>query len=100
MYTASMYERAVKDPSLIELLVHDDGIVAPELENIYKSRVVHDPAKLDIARQLADADDRIRLGLFFRDERRPCYDELRRPKKLSAQERIALLNAELDKHAV
>jgi 2-oxoglutarate ferredoxin oxidoreductase subunit beta len=100
MYTASIYERAVKDPSLIELLLHDDGIVAPELDTIYKSRVVHDPANLDKARQLADADDRIRLGLFFRDERRPCYDELRRARKITAQERIALLNAELDKHAV
>jgi len=61
---------------------------------------VHDPADLDAARHLADVDDRIRLGLFFRDEARPCYDELRRTRKISAAERIALLNAELDKHAV
>src|SRR5690349_13212521 len=68
MYTASIYERAVRDPSLVELIVHDDGILAPELDAIYKSRVVHDPSNLDAARHLADADDRIRLGLFFRDE--------------------------------
>ena len=100
MYTSSLYERAVKDPSLIEMLVHDDGIVVPELDAIYKRRHVHDPASIDEARRLADVDDRITLGLFFRDERRPRYDEIRRPRKISASERIALLNAELDKHAV
>lgn len=100
MYTASIYERAVKDPSLVELLVHDDGVLAPELETLYKQRLVHDPADLAAARQLADTDERIRLGLFFRDETRPCYDELRQTRKISASERLALLDAELDKHAV
>jgi len=100
MYTASIYERAMKDPSLVELLVHDDGIVVPELEGIYKARTLHDPSKLDDARRLADTDDRIRLGLFYRDEQRPCYDEIRRARKISSAERMTLLNAELDKHAV
>jgi 2-oxoglutarate ferredoxin oxidoreductase subunit beta len=100
MYTASMYERAVRDPSLVELLVHDDGVLVPELDAVYKARVTHDPSDLDAARRLADADDRIRLGLFFRDEQRPRYDELRQARKVSAAERIALLNTELDKHAV
>ena len=100
MYTASIYERAVKDPSLVELLVHDDGIVVPELDKIFKNRVAHDPSNLDAARQLANPGERLRLGLFFRDEHRVCYDELRRSRKISAAERISLLNAELDKHAV
>jgi 2-oxoglutarate ferredoxin oxidoreductase subunit beta len=100
MYTSSIYERAVRDPSLVDLLVHDDGILAPELDTIYKARTAHDPSDLDAARRLAEANDRIRLGLFFRDEKRVCYDELRRPRKISSAERIALLNAELDKHAV
>ena len=100
MYTSSLYERAVKDPSLVEMLVHDDGIVVPELDAVYRKRAVHDPSDIDEARRRADVDDRITLGLFFRDERRPRYDEMRRPRRISASERIALLNAELDKHAV
>ena len=100
MYTSSIYERAVKDPSLVELLVHDDGIVVPELEPIYKARRIHDPSNIDEARRLADVDERITLGLFYRNAQRPCYDALRRPRKISAAERIALLDAELDKHAV
>jgi 2-oxoglutarate ferredoxin oxidoreductase subunit beta len=100
MYTSSLYERAVKDPGLIELLVHDDGVVVPELDAIYRSRQHHDPADLNAARALAEPADVIRLGVFFRDETRPCYDEIRRPRKVTAGERLALLGAELDKYAV
>jgi len=100
MYTQSIFERAVRDPSLVELLMHDDGVAAPELDAIYRNRVAHDPADLAAARALADADDRIRLGVFFRDETRPRYDEIRRPAKVSAAQRLNLLNVELDKYAV
>jgi 2-oxoglutarate ferredoxin oxidoreductase subunit beta len=100
MYTQSMYEKAVKDPSLVELLVHDDGIVLPELDKTYTQRVSHDPHDIDTARRLAEDTGRIRLGIFFRDETRTRYDELRRPPKVSATQRIELLNLELDKYAV
>lgn len=100
MYTPSLYERALRDPSLIELLVHDDGVIAPELDGIYANRIMHDPRNLNDGRRLADDTERIRLGVFFRDETRPRYDEIRRPLKVSSADRIALLNAELDKYAV
>ena len=100
MYTPGLYERAVKEPGLVELLVHDDGILVPELDAIYHNRQAHDPRDLDAARHLADADDRIRLGLFYRNESRPRYDQLRRAAKVGTRDRLALLNAELDKHAV
>jgi 2-oxoglutarate ferredoxin oxidoreductase subunit beta len=100
MYTQSLYERAVKDPSLIELLVHDDGILVPELDAIYRTRLAHAPSDLNAARALADDVERIRLGVFFRDESRPRYDEIRRTYKVSATERIALLERELDRYAV
>ena len=100
MYTPSLYERALRDPSMIELLVHDDGVVAPELDGIYGNRIVHDPGNLDEGRRLAEDADHIRLGVFFRDEKRPRYDEMRRPPKVSPAERLSLLNAELDKYAV
>lgn len=100
MFTPSLYERAVKDPSLVQMLVHDDGLTVPELEKIYKDRAVHDPKDLEAARRLAQDDERIRLGVFFRDENRPCYDDIRRVPKVAPAERMALLNAELDKYAV
>jgi hypothetical protein len=38
--------------------------------------------------------------VFFRDENRPCYDEIRRVRKVSANERLALIEQELDRYAV
>lgn len=100
MYTSDLYERAVKDPSQIEMLVHDDGVVVPELDGVYRSRLAHDPGNLDAARRLADDGERIRIGVFFRDEVRRVYEETRWPLDISPTQRIALLNAELDKYAV
>jgi len=96
MYTQGMYEAAVRDPGMIELLVHDDGVVAPELDKIYRNRATHDPSDLDSARRLAEDSTRIRLGLFYRNESRARYDLLRKPPKVTSSERIALLNQELD----
>jgi 2-oxoglutarate ferredoxin oxidoreductase subunit beta len=100
MYTQGIYEQAVRDPGMIELLVHDDGVVAPELAKIYKNRVTHDPSDLDSARKLAEDSSRIRLGLFYRNESRARYDLLRAPPRVPQSERMALLNSELDHYAV
>jgi 2-oxoglutarate ferredoxin oxidoreductase subunit beta len=99
-YTQSLFQEAVRKPELIELLVHDDGVVVPELDRLYKRQVRHDPHDLAAARKLADFGDQIRLGLFYRDTSKPRYDEIRRVPRLTAEEKVQLLNAELDRYAV
>jgi 2-oxoglutarate/2-oxoacid ferredoxin oxidoreductase subunit beta len=100
-YTAPIFQLAVRQPDQMEVLVHDDGIVAPELEKLYRNQVVHDPHDLEAARRMAESPDgRFRIGLLYRDPTRARYDEMRRlPRQLPA-ERLALLNQELDRHAV
>lgn len=100
VYTPSLFERAVKDPSLVDLLVHDDGVTLPELDALYKNRIAHDPGDLDAARRMAEDAERIRLGIFFRSPQRARYNELRRVPPKTASERVALLNEELDRYAV
>lgn len=100
VYMPGLYDALVKDPKQIEMLVHDDGVLVPELEKIYSRRVRHDPRDLLGAQRLAADTDTVRLGVFFRDESRPTYDALRRPPVRTTRERIELLNAELDKYAV
>jgi 2-oxoglutarate ferredoxin oxidoreductase subunit beta len=99
-YTQSLFQEAVRKPELIELLVHDDGVVVPELDRLYKRQVRHDPHDLAAARKLADFGDQIRLGVFYRDTSKPRYDEIRRVPRLTAEEKVQLLNAELDRYAV
>jgi 2-oxoglutarate/2-oxoacid ferredoxin oxidoreductase subunit beta len=100
VYTESIYQQAVRDPNLIELMVHEDGISLPELNNIYKNQITHDPGDLHNARELAEVFDKFRLGIFFRDEGRPVYEVIRQRPALTARERIDLLNAEFDRYAV
>ena len=100
VYLPGLYDAAVKDPRMIEMLVHDDGVLVPELDKIYTRRAPHDPSDLFAAQRLAEDASVIRLGVFFRDEQRPTYDTLRRAPHRSRQDRYALLNAEFDKYAV
>ncbi|HWO90107.1 MAG TPA: thiamine pyrophosphate-dependent enzyme [Gemmatimonadales bacterium] len=99
-YTASLYQDVVRDPALNELLVHPDGVSVPELELIYKNRTFHDPSDLDAARRLAEDPSAVRLGVFYRNESVPCYDEVRRTPPMSGAERLARLDRELDKYAI
>ena len=99
-FTAPLFAEQARTPDLHELLVHPDGVTVTDLDKIYKRRLEHDPADLDRARSLAEDSERIRLGVFFRDESRPRYDDIRRLPTFTAAQNIARLNAELDRHAV
>jgi 2-oxoglutarate/2-oxoacid ferredoxin oxidoreductase subunit beta len=100
VYTPDIFQIAVRQPDTVELLVHEDGVFVPALEKLYTQRVAHDPRDIDAARGFAQADGRIRLGVFFRDEARPRYEETVRVAKKSAEERVALLDKELDRYAI
>ncbi|MDP2497982.1 MAG: thiamine pyrophosphate-dependent enzyme [Candidatus Palauibacterales bacterium] len=104
-YTSEMFLDAVRDPDRIELLVHPDGVEAGGgLSEIYEHRRRHDPSDLDFARRLAEKEgtdaERIRLGVYYRDESRPVYDRIRSVPRRSAEERVQTLEEELDRHAV
>lgn len=99
-YTEDIFLPFVQDPGRIELLEHEHGIVVPGLESRYEHRTRHDPTDMDEARRLAEPDDRVRLGLFFRDESRPRYEETRALPAFTADEKIRRLNEELDRYAV
>ncbi len=100
IYTASIYDEAVRSPDAIELLVHDDGVHVPDLDQIYKNHLIHNPRDLDAARRLARPSGRVRLGVFYRNEDLPRYEELRELPAHTAEERVKLLNEELDRYAV
>ena len=100
VYTESIYDAAVKTPDLIELLIHDDGVWVKDLEKIYQHTLYHDPKDLNAARALAEPMDRVRIGVFYRNESLPRYEEVRRLPVHTAEERVKTLNEELDRYAV
>jgi hypothetical protein len=90
----------VKNADLTELLVDEKGIDITGLEGVYKNQRRHDPSDLDRARWLAEPSDKIRLGLFYRNESLPKYEETRRVSRHAVEDKFALLNTELDRYAV
>jgi 2-oxoglutarate/2-oxoacid ferredoxin oxidoreductase subunit beta len=100
VYQPDIYSAAVKKPAMIEMLVHDDGVVVPELNGIYKHITPHDPRDLDGARRLAEDTSNVKLGVLFRDPSRPRYEDVRRVPPRTADERLQRLNVELDRYAV
>jgi len=100
IYMPDNFTDAVSDRSLVELLVHKDGIDVPQLASIYKSQRAHDPSDLHAARRLAEDLQPVRLGMFYRDASKPRYEETRFRPRHTAEEKIALLDKELDRYAV
>ncbi len=100
IWTAAVFEEAVRNPDEIELLTHDDGIWEKDLNQIYQRTLYHDPGDLGRARALAEPGDRIRLGIFYRNEELPRYEEIRQLPAHTTDERVEALNGELDRFAV
>ncbi len=99
-FTPDVFLDNVKNPDLTELLIHENGVDVESLHQLYKSRRFHDPINIDDARALAQRSDMLRLGVFFRDDSLPVYEEVRAVTPVSAEEKIVRLNEEFDRYGV
>jgi 2-oxoglutarate/2-oxoacid ferredoxin oxidoreductase subunit beta len=100
VYMPDQFADAIADRTLVELLVHEYGVDVPQLAPLYGPGLRHDPSDIHAARRLAEDERPIRLGVFYRDASRPRYEETRHRPLRTAQEKLALLEKELDRHAV
>jgi 2-oxoglutarate ferredoxin oxidoreductase subunit beta len=75
-YPTPAFEALQADPTQILLLTHPDGIeVDDSLRKIFKSSHEHDPSDLAGARALADREDAVPIGLFYRNVSASRYDQ-------------------------
>ena len=99
-FTPDVFQDNVQNPDTSELLVHENGVDVKALEQLFKARRVHDPLDMDGARALAARTDKLRLGVFYRNDDLPVYEEIRAVPKVSAEEKVARLNKEFERYAV
>ncbi|MDX1646656.1 MAG: thiamine pyrophosphate-dependent enzyme [Longimicrobiales bacterium] len=99
-FTADIFGDAVRQTDLVEILEGPGGIRVESLDAIYDRKIRHDPSDLAGARSLAQDGSSIRIGLFFKDESRPRYEETRSTPKHSPREKIDLLETEFERYAV
>ncbi len=101
-FMPGMFDPWVQDPQRTQMLSHRDGItISPALSKIYRNQREHDPADLAAAREIASVEDPIPVGILYRDESVPRYEELRHAGALRTPARLRRgLEAELDKFTI
>ena len=101
-FLPELFEPWMRDPARTLVLQHDDGVrMSPALAKTYRTQEAHDPIDIDRAREIASLTDQIPVGILYRNEDVPCYEDVRKSDHLVTPETIkSALNAELDKFAV
>jgi len=101
-FLPNLFDPWIKDPEKLLLLTHEDGIQpSPSLLKTYRKQENHDPGDLNRAREFAAISDRIPVGVFYRNDAVPCYEDVRRPDRLYTPEKIrSAVEAELDRFTV
>jgi 2-oxoglutarate ferredoxin oxidoreductase subunit beta len=97
-----LWDPWLHDPQRILLLEHEQGLQpSASLQKVYHNKLAHDPSNLDRAREVASHNDKIPVGILYRNPEVPCYEELRAGGPLRTTEYVRSgLEAELDKFTV
>lgn len=101
-FMADRFTSMMSDPNKLLMLNHEDGIqVSEPLSKIYKNQEAHDPSNLHRAREIAEMEDVVPVGILYRNENIPRYEELVRPKLTPTWElREEVLERAFDRFAI
>jgi 2-oxoglutarate ferredoxin oxidoreductase subunit beta len=101
-YLPTLFDPWLEDTEKTQILTHKDGIqLDPSLSKIYKNQIEHDPSDIAAAREFASSSDIVPVGILYRNDEVPCYEDVRRPDHIFTPEMIErAFNAELDNFTV
>lgn len=101
-FLGTRYDPFIQDPERMLLLSHMDGVqVNPALARVYPNQKQHDPADMSRAREIAAMNDPIPVGVLYRDERVPCYEDLQAPNGMTTPAELKhFLESEFDKFTI
>ncbi len=96
------FEPWLHDPQKVKILHHEKGIeLSAGLAKVYRNQEEHDPSDLNRAREMASSIDPIPVGILYRNEDVPCYEDLRSSPLLRTADLIRTgLEAEFDKYTI
>jgi 2-oxoglutarate ferredoxin oxidoreductase subunit beta len=94
------FEPFVLDPKRT-LILRNELPVSSALAKVYTNQREHDASNIDRAREIASVDDPIPVGILFRDDRVPCYEDLRHAGQARTADQVRRgLEAELDRFTI
>jgi len=101
-FMGDLIQEMMTDREHLYMLDHETGIQPDEAtRKLFKHRFGHDPANIHQARELAADEGISYLGLFYRNPEAIRYDEYGAHNLgYAPEEKVAAINAELDKYAI
>jgi len=101
-YTSHLFQELQDDPSKMLLLGGENGAnLDPAVAKIFKNQQEHDVSDIHAARELAEREDLVPIGIFYRNPDAPLYDEYtNHGLEMPVQQKLEALDRELDRFAV
>jgi 2-oxoglutarate ferredoxin oxidoreductase subunit beta len=101
-FMPDLFTSLLDDPSRLQLLRHENGIqVSDAMGRLLKTQEEHDPSDLHRARELAESQERVPVGILYRNESVARYEDLRRPARVPTwEDRQRLLETTFDKFGI
>jgi len=101
-FMPSNFQSLLSDPKNVMLLRHRDGMqVSDAIAKLYPTHEEHDPSNLHRAREIAEQEDKVPVGILYRNPGIPRYEDTRKPKRMpSWEENKAVLNRLFDRHGI
>ena len=101
-FLPKMFDPWLHDPQRTLLLMHENGVrIGAGTAKLYRNQREHDPSNLHLAREVASMEDPIPVGILYRNESVPCYEDIRHAGELHTSEQVrAGLEAEFDKYTI
>jgi 2-oxoglutarate/2-oxoacid ferredoxin oxidoreductase subunit beta len=101
-FLPNLFDPLLQDPEKTVVLTHQNGIrLDPSLSRIYRNQTEHDPADINRARELASSPEPTPVGILYRNDQVPCYEDLRNREQSFTPKMIEqVLNREFDKFTV
>jgi len=101
-YLPKLFDPFLQDPERTLLLSHKNGLQIPSsLGRVYPNQQLYDPSDLNAAREMVEREDVVPVGIIYRNDNVPCYEDVRAPKQIATPDMIeSVLNREFDKVTV
>lgn len=98
-YLPTLFDPWIKDPSRTLILTHENGLnIDASISQTYETQERHDPSDLNRAREIASVKDPIPVGILYRNDSVPCYEDVRAADHVATPETaIAAIDKEMDK---
>ena len=101
-FMPGLFDPWMQDPARTQILRHPAGITpSAALSRTYVNQLEHDPSDIDRAREIASGEDPIPVGILYRNDDVPCYEDIRHAGASRTAEQVRRgLDTELDRFTI